>query len=126
MSRSRLTVVSLLVCVAGGATAVVVGCADPFDAGVELTPSRLRSVELTVGERFAACADDPRVVARRVSREVCAGADRLFGKASEGHGRACGSCHPAGSDTTLDVAFFEARPRRASLVAPLREGGLMF
>jgi hypothetical protein len=126
MSRAELTVVSLLVCLAG----CVGGCADAFDTGVKLTPSRLRSVELTVGERFSACAKDPRVVARRVSREACAGADRFLRQASEGHRRACVSCHLSESDTALDVELvsrlFESGQRQPSFIAPLHEGSLMF
>jgi hypothetical protein len=101
MSGAKLGAFSLLVCVVGGVAAWLIACvaasAGPLDTGVELTPSRLRSAELTVGERFSACARDPRVVARRVSRAMCAGADGLF----------------------LGV-------RHASLSAPRREGNLMF
>jgi hypothetical protein len=122
MSRSRFTVLSLLLCVGG--------CADAFDVGVELTPSRLRSAEPTLGERFAACAGDPRVAAGRLSREVCAGAGTLFRPPLEVRGLPGDRGHPAERETTAGVAFasdlFEVRACHAPFIAPRREGSLMF
>jgi hypothetical protein len=73
-----------------------------------LATTAQRSFNLTVDERLAACAEDPRVVAGLVSAQVCAGADIFFNETFGGNGRTCGSCHPASNNTTLDAPFIAA------------------
>jgi hypothetical protein len=58
--------------------------------------------------RLAACAKDPRVVARLVSKEICAGADIFFRETFDGNGRTCGSCHPVANNMTIDRTFINA------------------
>jgi hypothetical protein len=60
---------------------------------------------LTASDRLAACAQDPRVVTGLVTASVCAGADIFFRETFGGNGRACGTCHPAENNTTIDAAF---------------------
>ena len=63
---------------------------------------------LSVEDRLDVCARDPRVIAGLVSQSICAGADIFFRETFGGNGRTCGSCHPVGNNTTLDVPFVTA------------------
>jgi hypothetical protein len=101
MSRRSVRFVTLGPIIAG---ALAAGCGSPETAPLAETRS-----ELTVAERLAACAQDPRVVTGLVSQNVCAGADIFFRETFGGNGRACGTCHPAENNTTIDVAFVTAR-----------------
>jgi hypothetical protein len=85
-----------------------VGCSDVMVETEDLVVTGQTSFSLTADERLAACAQDPRVVTRLVSAEVCAGAGIFFNETFAGNGRTCGSCHPAGNNTTLDTAFIAA------------------
>jgi len=100
LARSfRLTILTSLF-----AGAVSVGCGAPETESVAETHS-----ELTVQQRLAACAQDPRVVTGLVTAQICAGADIFFRETFNGNGRACGTCHPAENNTTIDSAFATAR-----------------
>ena len=44
-----------------------------------------------------------------VTAQICAGADIFFRETFNGNGRACGTCHPAENNTTIDAAFISAR-----------------
>ena len=63
---------------------------------------------LTAQDRLNICAQDPRVVAGLVTKEICAGADIFFRETFNGNGRTCGSCHPVANNTTLDTPFITA------------------
>lgn len=63
------------------------------------------SANLSGSTRLAACAQDPRVVAKLVSKEICAGADIFFREEFDGNGRTCGSCHPVENNMTVDRTF---------------------
>jgi len=64
--------------------------------------------DLTGEQRFAACANDPRVKYGLVSQDICAGADIFFRETFNGNGRTCGSCHPVAHNFTLDGNFVTA------------------
>jgi cytochrome c peroxidase len=68
------------------------------------------SVGLTAQDRLTACAQDPRVVARLVSPEVCAGAGIFFTETFNGNGRTCASCHPVAHNFTIDAPFIATIP----------------
>jgi hypothetical protein len=90
------------ICLALGAA--VAGCGG-LEAGTDTEPLVETHSSLTAAERLAACAKDPRVVTGLVSTQVCAGADVFFRETFGGNGRACGTCHPAENNTTIDAAF---------------------
>jgi hypothetical protein len=71
----------------------------------DLKDVSIRTSALTAQDRLTACAQDPRVLAKLVSAEICAGADIFFRETFNGNGRNCGTCHPAGHNTTIDVPF---------------------
>src|SRR6476661_4287841 len=56
-------------------------------------------------QRLANCRNDQRVKAGLVTAQICAGADIFFRETFNGNGRACGTCHPAENNTTIDPAF---------------------
>ncbi len=97
---ARLTILSSII-IAGAAG---IGCGEPQAESVAETQSNL-----TVPQRLAACAQDPRVVTGLVTAQICAGADIFFRETFNGNGRACGTCHPAENNTTVDAAFINAR-----------------
>jgi cytochrome c peroxidase len=101
-SRSALI---LLTSLAAGSLAA--GCGSTDDAGNPLEAVQLETGALTAAQRLAACAQDPRVVTGLATKEVCAGADIFFNEAFGGNGRTCGTCHPAGNNTTIDVPFID-------------------
>src|SRR5881396_1366025 len=68
----------------------------------------LVTAALTAQDRLNACAQDPRVVAGIVTKEICAGADIFSRETFDGNGRTCGTCHPADNNTTLDAPFIKA------------------
>jgi hypothetical protein len=86
--------------------AALLGCSSLND-DAELRLG-VTSQPLSAEDRLRTCAEDPRVLAGLVSREVCAGAGVFFEETFEGNGRTCGSCHPAENNTTLDPAFVQA------------------
>ena len=45
------------------------------------------------------------MIAKLVSRDICAGADIFFRETFNGNGRTCGTCHPAQNNFTIDAAF---------------------
>jgi hypothetical protein len=67
------------------------------------------SSALTAQDRLNLCAQDPRVLAGLVTKEICAGADIFFRETFGGKGRTCGSCQPVQNNPTLDVPFITAR-----------------
>ena len=79
------------------------GCGGLESAGSE--PLVEARSSLTANQRLAACASDPRVVTGLVTAQICAGADIFFRETFNGNGRACGTCHPAENNTTIDQAF---------------------
>jgi hypothetical protein len=78
------------------------GCGDADSGNTPLTEIR---GSLTANQRLSACNQDPRVVTGLVTAQVCAGADIFFRETFGGNGRACGTCHPAENNTTIDTAF---------------------
>ena len=100
LARSvRLTILTSFI-----AGAVGIGCGGPQAEPVAQTDSAL-----TVQQRLATCAQDPRVMIGLVTAQICAGADIFFRETFNGNGRACGTCHPAEHSTTIDAAFINAR-----------------
>lgn len=89
-----------------GAALFAAGCSDAEGD----IPERLDEVSqsLTLADRLAQCAQDPRVIAGLVSQDICAGAGVFFHETFEGNGRTCGTCHPVDNNTTLDVQFIRA------------------
>ncbi|HWO19654.1 MAG TPA: hypothetical protein VNO30_12795 [Kofleriaceae bacterium] len=87
----------------------------PFAIGViaaacaETEVSELRPA-LSLADRIAACAADPRVVAGVVSVDVCVGADLFFREQFAGNGRSCATCHPVDNNFTIDVPFIAKLP----------------
>jgi cytochrome c553 len=65
---------------------------------------------LTLADRIAACAADPRVQLALVSNDICVGADLFFRETFDGNGRSCASCHPAENNFTVDAAFIATLP----------------
>ncbi len=51
------------------------------------------------------CNMDPRVNMNMVPLAVCAGARVFFDETFGGNGRACGTCHPAANNFTIDAPF---------------------
>ncbi|WP_434046609.1 MULTISPECIES: hypothetical protein [Sorangium] len=91
----------------GGCVALfAAGCSDAEEGATAHLDAVSQSVTLV--DRLAECAEDPRVVAGLVSQDVCAGAGVFFHETFEGNGRTCGSCHPVDNNTTLDVQFVRA------------------
>ncbi|WP_438029824.1 hypothetical protein [Sorangium sp. So ce233] len=90
----------------GGLALFAAGCAEAEDAAPDHLDTVSQSV--TVADRLAQCAQDPRVVAGLVSQDVCAGAGVFFEETFEGNGRTCGTCHPVANNTTLDIPFVTA------------------
>ena len=101
--RVRLVILGSIV---AGPLAAGCGTADTGDV-VSDTDIVSMSSGLTAAQRLADCGQDPRVVTGLVSREVCAGADIFFRETFNGNGRNCGTCHPAGNNTTIDVPFIQ-------------------
>jgi cytochrome c peroxidase len=56
------------------------------------------------------CNQDPRVWAGLVPLNVCAGARVFFDETFSGNGRACGTCHPAANNFTIDKPFIDTLP----------------
>ena len=65
---------------------------------------------VTLADRTASCAADPRVTLGLVSVEVCVGADLFFRDGFGGNGRTCASCHPVAHNFTIDPAFIATLP----------------
>src|SRR5438552_12390196 len=83
---------------------LLVACSAPSadPAPLEESGTAVASA-LTAQNRVDTCAQDPRVVAGLVSKEICAGADIFFRETFDGNGCTCGICHPADNNTTLDA-----------------------
>ncbi len=90
-------------------TSIIAGAASIGCGGPQAEPVAETQSALTVPQRLAACAQDPRVVTGLVTAQICAGADIFFRETFNGNGRACGTCHPAENNTTVDSAFINAR-----------------
>ncbi|WP_437938960.1 hypothetical protein [Sorangium sp. So ce341] len=87
----------------GWVALLAAGCSDAGEgAAADLDAV---SQPVTLADRLAQCAQDPRVVAGLVSRDVCAGAGVFFEETFDGNGRTCGTCHPVANSTTIDVRF---------------------
>lgn len=69
-----------------------------------------RQSGLTLADRVASCADDPRVQLGLVTSDVCVGADLFFRDSFGGNGRTCGTCHPADHNYTIDPDYIGALP----------------
>jgi hypothetical protein len=69
-----------------------------------------KQASLSLDQRVAACAADPRVVAGVVSVDVCVGADLFFREQFAGNGRSCATCHPVDNNFTIDVPFIAKLP----------------
>lgn len=65
---------------------------------------------LTLAQRAATCASDPRVQLGLVSSDVCVGADLFFRDDFGGNGRNCASCHPANHNYTIDPGYIGSLP----------------
>jgi hypothetical protein len=88
---------------------LLVACSSPSAEDLTIEGSTVEaSGALTAQDRLNACAQDPRVVAGLLSKEICAGADIFFRETFNGNGRTCGTCHPSDNNTTLDVPFITA------------------
>jgi hypothetical protein len=98
---------ALLLPALGGLLLVACSTSDVAPAAVEAPGTAVASA-LNAQNRLDTCAQDPRVLAGLVSKEICAGADIFFRETFEGNGRTCGTCHPADNNTTLDVPFIKA------------------
>src|SRR4051812_34110489 len=81
------------------------GCASQgATAGPEEgTATTLQSV--TLNDRIAQCAADPRVTTGIVSVDTCVGADLFLRETFNGNGRSCATCHPVAHNFTIDPAF---------------------
>jgi len=101
------------VCQWGGAVVLSsiasIGCGAP----PEPAPSpdvTATSSGLTVAQRAATCANDPRVQLGLVSSDVCVGADLFFRDDFGGNGRTCATCHPADHNYTIDPDYIGSLP----------------
>jgi len=56
------------------------------------------------------CNQDPRVNLGLVPLAICAGARVFFDEKFNGNGRACGTCHPAANNYTIDPKFIATLP----------------
>jgi len=65
---------------------------------------------LSVDQRVAACAADPRVIAGTVSVDICVGADLFLRETFAGNGRSCATCHRVDHNFTIDAAFISKLP----------------
>jgi mono/diheme cytochrome c family protein len=90
-------------CTVAACALLASACVD-LDAPAHATTSSATSV-VTLDDRLAACAKDPRVLVGAVSIDVCAGADLFFREAFNGNGRSCASCHPVDNNFTIEPAF---------------------
>lgn len=70
---------------------------------------------LSLDDRLAACAQDPRVLVGVVSVDVCVGADLFFREEFAGNGRSCATCHRVDNNFTIDVPFIAKLPPDDSL-----------
>jgi cytochrome c peroxidase len=98
------------------------GCgtnAEPATVDLGTTTSAL-----TVADRLAACATDPRVELGFVSAEICAGADVFFRETFDGNGRQCGTCHRAEDNFTISPAFIASLPATDPLFVASNTPGL--
>jgi cytochrome c peroxidase len=109
-------------CVAADDTAS--GAADDVADATAGTVQALQSQELSVNDRVAACASDPRVVANAVSADVCVGADLFFRETFQGNGRACATCHRVDHNMTIDPAFIAQLPASDPLFVAERNAAL--
>ena len=99
--------------------ALLVGsCQSPELDGRDSIDVVASSSALTTQDRLSACAQDPRVVAGLVTREICAGADIFFRETFNGNGRTCGTCHAMENNTTIDPTSVAAL-RRTNPADPL-------
>lgn len=58
-----------------------------------------------LSQRKDDCASDPRVALNLVSQSICVDADLFFREPFGGNGRACGTCHAAQANFTVNPAF---------------------
>lgn len=87
---------------------LLAGCGtNAGEPGIELGTT---DSALTVADRLATCATDPRVELGFVTAEICAGADVFFRETFEGNGRQCGTCHRAEDNFTISPAFISTLP----------------
>ena len=86
------------------------GCA--VASGPESEPERVDSVAqaVTPPSPTDICNQDPRVNIGLVPLAVCAGARVFFDEKFNGNGRACGTCHPAANNYTIDPTFLATLP----------------
>ncbi|XXT22591.1 hypothetical protein WME94_13645 [Sorangium sp. So ce429] len=103
MGRSGIL---LSMALGGGVALFAAGCSEADEGAAAHLDTVSQSV--TLADRLAQCAQDPRVVAGLVSQDVCAGAGVFFTETFDGNGRTCGSCHPVANNTTIDVPFITA------------------
>jgi mono/diheme cytochrome c family protein len=90
-----------------GALVVSVLVGSACAAG-EATTEKQQLVSLA--DRIAACASDPRVVAGMVSTDVCVGADLFLRETFGGNGRSCATCHRVDGDFAIDPGFLSTLP----------------
>ncbi|HEU4733452.1 MAG TPA: hypothetical protein VFT22_36415 [Kofleriaceae bacterium] len=81
------------------------GCAE-----LDTTTTAAAHQSLSLDDRIAACASDPRVVAGTVSADVCVGADLFFRETFNGNGRSCATCHRVDNNLTIDPGFIAKLP----------------
>jgi mono/diheme cytochrome c family protein len=96
--------------IAIGLSAMAACAVDPdaADDGSEQLATLAQGV--TLDQRVAACAADPRVAVGVLSVDTCVGGDLFLRESFGGNGRSCATCHPVAHNTTIDAAFIAGLP----------------
>jgi hypothetical protein len=88
-----------------------IGCATSSSGAEPEAEALGRTAQaVTAPDPISICNQDPRVWAGMVPLDVCAGARVFFDETFGGNGRACGTCHPAANNFTLDKPFVASLP----------------
>lgn len=88
---------------------LVSGCVDPNIEDEPVDESTTQH-SLTLQERITACTNDPRVIAKTTTVDICVGADLFLRETFNGNGRSCATCHPVANNFTIDPAFIATLP----------------
>jgi len=98
-------------CVTGGSASSDESDRDREDATVETRQEVAQAQPLSLDDRLAKCASDPRVLAGTVSVDICVGADLFLRETFGGNGRSCATCHPVDHNFAIDPAFISTLSR---------------
>jgi len=98
-------------CVTGGSASSDESDRDREDATVETRQEVAQAQPISLDDRLAKCASDPRVLAGAVSVDICVGADLFLRETFGGNGRSCATCHPVDHNFAIDPAFISTLPR---------------